>query len=74
MHKLFNELSSLSIKLNNDLLKFAISREAMDKDIKSKNDNFNPKEKIYQLRGELTENHYEMSSICVRLIVRYNLC
>ena len=69
MHKLFNELSSLSIKLNNDLLTFAISKEAIDKDRKSKNDNFNPKEKIDQLRGELRENHYEMSSIFVRLIV-----
>lgn len=69
MHKLFNELSSLSIKINNDLLKFAISREAIDKDIKSRNDNFNPKEKIYHLRGELSKYHYEMSSIFVRLIV-----
>lgn len=69
MHKLFNELSSLSIKLNNNLLKFAISREAIDKDIKSENYNFNPKEKIYQLRGELSDNHYEMSSIFTRLIV-----
>lgn len=69
MHKLFNELSSLSVKINNDLLKFTIYSEAIDKDIKSQNDNFNPKEKIYQLRSELGEYHYEMSSIFVRLSV-----
>lgn len=69
MHELFNKLLLLSLNLNNDLLLFAISMESIEKDIKSTRESFDPKEKIYQLRGELKEYHLEMSYIFMRLTV-----
>ncbi|RBP85974.1 hypothetical protein DFO70_1366 [Cytobacillus firmus] len=45
MQEHFNKLSSLVLQLNNDLLIFAIACEAIEKDIKSKRENFDPKDK-----------------------------
>lgn len=69
MHGLLNKLSAISIELNNDLLIFVITRDAIERELKSKREDFNPKEKIYQLRSDLREYHFEMLSIFMRLIV-----
>ncbi|MCM3705330.1 hypothetical protein M3205_06255 [Cytobacillus firmus] len=69
MQNSLKKLATLNINLNNDLLTFAITKDAIDRGIKSNRNDDDPIERIYLLRTNLRKQHLEMTEALLKLNV-----